>query len=133
MTELVAVSPADVGKAWPAVKDHLQRIADSAPDLTLADLWRCVRSGDGELWLAGSAGSVEAVAVTRLREWGSETAAYIVGCSSINRTWLAVQPEFHAALKARGASKIIAEGRPGWARIWSGAKVVRHTYEVDLT
>lgn len=131
---LVAVPLSDVTAAWVSALPLMSKIADSAPDLTLSALWQTVSGGEGELWLAGDedAGH-QAAAITRLKPWGGGTAAYVVGAASFDgRLWREVIPAWHAALKARGADLVVAEGRPGWERVWPGAKVVRKVYEVAL-
>lgn len=130
----MAVSVADVHRAWVDVLPFMQRIADSAPDLTLPDLWRGLRSGDFELWMAGEAdGAIEAAAITRLREWDGGVAAFVIGVASNDmRRWKQIIPEWRAALKARGARKIIIEGRKGWQRVFPEATVLRQIFEVEI-
>jgi hypothetical protein len=132
--KLLAVSVADVTRAWVEVLPLMQRIADSAPDLTLADLWRNLRSGDDELWLVGTPETGhEAAAITRLREWDGGVAAVVIGVASNDqRRWQQIIPEWRAALKARGADRIIIEGRKGWQRVFRDATLLRQTYEARL-
>lgn len=133
MTRLAAVPIASIELAWVSALPLIQKIADSAPDLTITILWRMVRSGEAELWLAGEGVTHEAAGITKMKDWGGQTAALIIGVASTDgRAWRSVIPEFKQALKARGADIIIMEGRAGWARVFPGAKVVRQTYEVKL-
>lgn len=134
MTQLVAVPHASVESAWLDALPLIVKIADSAPDLTLSALWSILRGGGGELWLAGSCDGHEAAAITALKPWGTQTAAFVYGvASNDSRAWRSVIPAFEAALKARGADIIIMEGRKGWARVFPEARVIRQTFEVKLT
>lgn len=130
--KLIAVSLADVATAWVQVLPLITRMVDSAPDLELQDVWRLLRSGEGELWIAGTEeGGHEAVAVTKLRRWGLQTGAYVIGVASNDElVWRQIIPEWQAALKARGADIIIMEGRKGWERLIPGARLLRQVYEV---
>lgn len=129
--QLAAVPIAQVERAWVEALPLVQRIADSAPDLTLSELWQSLRSGESEMWLAGTDAGHEAAAITRLRPWGGGTAAYVLGVASHDgRSWRSIIPAWREALKARGAEKIIIEGRTGWKRIFPEARLLRQVYEV---
>lgn len=131
---LVSVAMPDVEKAWCETLPLIRRIADSAPDLTLEELWRSLRSGESEMWLAGNGTEpVAAVAITRLRSWDGETVAYVLGVASNDqRAWREIIPQWRSALKARGASQIIIEGRDGWRRIFPEAVLIRQVFGVTL-
>lgn len=131
--QLVSVPVAEIEKAWVEALPLLLRIAESAPDLDLAGLWRTLRSGEGELWLAGEAETgIEAAAITRMTQWGEKPVAYVTGVASNDqRRWREVIPAWQAALKARGADKIIMEGRD-WRRQFPDAVLIRQVFEVTL-
>lgn len=130
---LVAVPVVGIDVAWPQVLPLIQRMVDSAPDLELPHVWNMLRSGEWELWVIGSEEhGHEAIGITRLRAWGDGTAAYAVGVASNDAgIWRRLIPEWCKALKARGADRIIIEGRKGWERVVPGAKLLRQVYEIE--
>lgn len=131
--QLAAVPVAHIEAAWIEALPLIQRIADSAPDLDLASLWRTLRSGEGELWLIGTPETGhEAAVITRMVQWGGQMVAYVTGVASNDqRRWFAVKDEWLDALRARGAEQVIMEGRD-WRRHFPDAFLIRQVYGVAL-
>lgn len=134
MLQLARIATADIDAAWVAAVPLMQRIADSAPDLSLAWLWSGLRAGALQLFLAGSAeGGHAAALVCRLEDWKGGTVLRIVGAASDDRRgWFALWPDFAAEAGRMGAARIVFDGRRGWARKIPEARILRQVYEVEL-
>lgn len=114
------VGSSEVDGLWPSLASEMQRGCDKTGGATSsADLWQMCRSGNAFLFLGLADNTMQFAAVWRFETWpGGMVFRCIAVCGRNMRDWIAPHYEFalHQAALG-GASRIVAEGRPGWPRV----------------
>lgn len=126
---------AEVDAIWPTVgpkfNDCINRFGD---DLSSGELWQMCRSGNAflivvmeeagllmagvvrfEKWTNGSILRVLSLVGERMADWAEMVKTYLVNMAKVG-----------------GASRIVAEGREGWAGIFDEPKKLRSTYVMEV-
>lgn len=126
----------EVDGIWPSVARGLEHACrKSGGDLTADYLWSECRSGRAFLCIVSDGPAICAASVWRFEKWSSGKklkclALYGQGM----RGWLDGHRAFTVEMaKAGGASSIVTDGRAGWGRLYPEARILRQTYEVDVT
>lgn len=124
-----------VDGVWPSVKDGFQRASDRfGGDLTVGELWQGCRAGHCFLFVVHDDQKVVAATVWKPELWRSGgkfrcLALYGLGMQH----WM---PELHDKVKQTavqcGAESLLAEGREGWKKIFTAARVLRVVYEEPI-
>lgn len=113
-------NPAEVDALWPIIASEMQRGCDKTGNATSAgDLWQMCRSGNAFLFVGIEGDAVQFAAVWRFETWPSGMAFRCLAvCGRSMRDWIAQHYEFaQEQASIGGASRIVAEGRPGWPRV----------------
>lgn len=124
---LDGVASADVAAAWPAVRPFLARaLAEGAGHLDADDVRTACLSGAMQLWRLGEAdGRPCGALVTELADYPRLRVCRLVLAAAEDgrrAAWLGFLPAIEAWAAARGAARMEAWGRPGWARLVPSAR-----------
>lgn len=133
--KLMAVPPEYVPDFWPVARPLIERAYQRVDIFMPTDFVERLIAGNALLWVV--AVGVEDVLhafITELavRPSGAKVCKIVVSGGKQMNEWLPLQAEFERYAKAEGCSKIVAEGRPGWARALHGYKEIRRVIEKDL-
>ncbi len=115
---------------WIWVEDLIDRAVDSSQGELDADRLRTeARDGNLALWVATDPNDFRnplAVAVTRLEDWSGESVLRIVCLAGVERKrWLHLIERLEDLARFNGVSRVMWEGRKGWARLLPDYQVER--------
>lgn len=133
--KLMAVPPSMVADFWPVALPLVERAYRRVDVAMPNDFRQRLEEESALLWLVADANhDVLHAFITELvvRPSGTKVCRIIVSAGREMGSWLPLQAEFERYAKAEGCSKIVAEGRPGWARALHGYKEIRRVIEKDL-
>lgn len=111
----------------PAVEDH-------GDDLSLGELWQMVRSGHAFLIIVRDDEKIRAGVIVRFDKWnkGSILRVIAVGGAGLAE-WRDGILDFVTKLATdNGATRVVTEGREGWARVFPSLKLLRCTYVLEI-
>lgn len=128
-------APHEIDGLWVTVGPMFTRATERfGDDLTPGELWQMCRSGgaflllifndDGiilaccfrfDMWSKGSVLRILSLAGDEMALWHDEAIGFLTKTAKDN-----------------GASRIIAEGRKGWERVYKKTRVLRCTYEMEI-
>lgn len=132
----MAVPPEQAVDFWPRVLPLVERAYRRVDVEMPSDLLSSLIGGRALLWVVADADlrDVLYAFITRLlvRPSGTKVCELVVGAGKQMNDWLPLQGELERYAKGEGCSKIVAEGRPGWARSLHGYKEIRRVIEKDL-
>lgn len=125
-----------VDNVWPLVSPRFLIASEKCgDDLTAGELWQMARSGNAFLIVAYEENAVLMAAVVRFERWNNGSVLRVLSLVGDRiETWAeAVKNFLNEMAKANGAGRIVAEGRDGWARIFSEPRKLRSTYEMRVS
>jgi hypothetical protein len=136
MTEphkLACVDPKDIEKVWPLVADMIDAGYAAVDEITPPEMREWLSTGKGLLWVSIKDEKIVAVLTTSLTPKRSGLACRMVCCGGAEMDlWKSCQVQIEEYARAEGCVKVIADGRPGWARVLPGFKTVRVSLEKAL-
>lgn len=130
------LTTAQVDQFWHGLAPGFQRSLDrGGGDLTIADLWQGCRRGDWFLLVAHEGDTILGASIWRPQMWSTGMKLRCMALfGSQFRVWIRDMRELAAAVaRDCGASALVSDGRPGWAKIFPKAKVLRVVYEEQIT
>lgn len=133
--QLVAVDPANVKTVWPLVQPYINRAFEEMDAPVPIDMFQSLVSGRALAWIVcDDQMRTIYVFVTELyvRRSGTKVCRLVCGAGERMNEWLPLQAKLETYARAEGCSKIVAEGRPGWARALDGYTEIRRVIEKDL-
>ena len=127
-------SISEVDALWPSITDGMARACKRCNSAwTPGELWQMCRSGNGFLCIVHDGQTIKMASI-----WRFETARPGISFRCIMMyghgmdDWLEMAREYIVNLATgQGAKALVAEGRPGWARIFGAVKIGKD-YEVSL-
>lgn len=129
------VPAANVDQIWPAIGDFIHAaVMKSGGDLTAGYLWQECRSGQAFLILAFDEAGAHGASVWRFENWqtGSKFRCLALGGNAM-ADWIGpMRDKAQELARQGGASALIAEGREGWTKVFTGARKLRILYEEAL-
>lgn len=132
----MAVPPEQAVDFWMKVLPLFERAYRRVDVEMPGDLLARLIGGRSLLWVVADAElrDVLYAFITELfvRPSGTKVCSLVVGAGKQMNDWLPLQAELERYARAEGCSKIVAEGRPGWARSLHGYKEIRRLIEKDL-
>ena len=126
----IANSP-EVDALWPTLGPKFitatKRFGD---DLSSGELWQMCRSGNAFLVCALDDYGVKMGCVVRFERWTDGPILRVLSLVGEDlASWAHEVKDYLVGMaKTGGASRIVAEGRGGWAKIFDEPKVLRQTY-----
>lgn len=133
--QLLAVDPPNVSHAWDIAKPFIKRAYEAIDAPVPERMFNLLVEGRQLLWIVVDDNLKPIyVFVTELytRPSGAKVCRLVCGAGERMTEWLALQSKLEAYARAEGCSKIVAEGRPGWARALDGYTEIRRVIEKDL-
>lgn len=128
-------APSHVDAIWHLAGPMLARVADRCgDDVIVADLWAMCRSGNAFLVLAYDESAIKMAAVVRFEHWANGAVLRVVALAGDDiGSWAESVKDLLANMaRDNGASRIVAEGRDGWVRIFSEPKKLRSLYVMEV-
>ena len=133
---LYAVSPEQLGAAWPIIVPDVENIASRSRGRYLSDdIREMIASGDRLLWVAlnESDGAYLGLAMAELHQYPRRKACRLVACTGRERArWLPLLSGIEAWAKSVGCDVMESFARKGWARELSTYKMSHCFLERDL-
>lgn len=129
------LTTAQVDQFWHGLAPGFQRCIDrGGGDLTLAELWQGCRRGDWFLLVAHEGDTILGASIWRPQVWQDGMKLRCLGLFGTNFKKWADDMRTVATAVARdcGATAFVTDGRPGWARFFPKAKVLRIVYEEQI-
>lgn len=126
----------DVDGVWPLVGPKFCVASEKCgDDLTAGELWQMCRSGNAFLVIAYEEKTILMAAVVRFERWNNGSVLRVLSLigDQIGEWAEDVKDFLNGMGKANGASRIVAEGRDGWMRIFNEPRKLRSTYEMRIT
>ena len=128
------VPVANIDSIWPHVRAGFEKATlITGGDLSTGDLWVSCRSGSAFLIIAHT-DAIQGASIWRPDTWATGRklrcmALYGDGMDS----WIEDMRDMAANIaKDCGATSLVAEGRPGWERIFKNARKLRVLFEETL-
>jgi hypothetical protein len=125
----------NIDAIWPHLREGFHRsVMKTGGDIETGDLWVQCRSGEAFLLIAHEGEQILGSSIWIPQTWQTGRklrclALYGSGMSD----WIGDMHEMAKRLAADcGATSLVSEGRPGWAKIFPKAKVLRALYEEQL-
>jgi hypothetical protein len=132
LVSLVAVPNIDA--IWPHLREGFHRsVMKTGGDIETGDLWVQCRNGSAFLFIAHDT-EIRGASIWRPDTWqtGRKLRCLALYGSGMG-DWIGDMHEMAKRLAADcGATSLVSEGRPGWAKIFPKAKVLRALYEEQL-
>lgn len=131
MLQLVCVPPAEVWKIWPRIEGLVDK-AFAAFDMPIpVDIREQMRRGTRLLWVAvDTEAKIVGISLTQLFEMRSGKVCKILeSAGSQMSECLELMPQIEQYAKREGCSRVIVEGRPGWARMLPDYRTIGVTLE----
>lgn len=126
---------ADVDALWQTVGPRFNvAIEKCGDDLSTGELWQMCRSGHAFLVIAQDDTGMLMAGIVRFERWSNGSVLRVLGLVGEQlEKWGAPVKSFLAEMaRANGATRIIAEGREGWAKIFDEPRKLRSTYVMEL-
>lgn len=133
--EVSLVPVLNVDAFWPSLRDGFQRaLMKAGGDLTTGDLWVACRSGSAFLLIAYEGEEIRGASIWRPDTWQTGRKLRCMALYGTKMTdWIA---DMHGMAKRIagdcGATSLVSEGRPGWAKIFPKARMLRALYEEEI-
>ena len=125
---------AEVDAVWPLIGERFnEAFRRCGDDLTGGELWQLCRSGNAFLIL-NVAEEINLACIVRFERWADGTVLRVLSLvgDDVN-SWADAISEFLTEMACLGgSSRIVADGRGGWERIFSKPKVLRRTYMMEI-
>lgn len=127
--------PHEIDSIWPLIADGFidvtRRCGD---DMTSGELWQMTRAGDAFLVLVLHESKICVSTVVQFQRWADGPVLRILSlCGAGLAEWGSALKDYLSGMaKMGGASRIVAEGRDGWARIFTEPKKLRSTYVMEI-
>ena len=125
---------ANIDQIWPHLREGFhEAVMATGGDLSTGDLWAACRSGNAFLIVAHT-DALQGASVWRKDVWQTGQKLRCLGLYGTNMAdWIDDMKAMAASIaKDCGATALIAEGRPGWERIFKNARKIRVLYEETL-
>ena len=129
--EILCIPPEEVWKIWPGVKDMIDA-GFAAFDVPMPDdLLEQLRYGTRLLWVAvDPPQTIIAALLTQLFPMRSGLVCKVLECGGEKmKSWVGLRSGIEQYAKREGCSRVIVEGRPGWARLLSDYRMIGVTLE----
>ncbi|MES5044082.1 hypothetical protein ABVB72_02240 [Rhizobium nepotum] len=126
---------ADVDALWQIVGPRFNvAIEKCGDDLSTGELWQMCRSGHAFLVIARDETGMLMAAIVRFEKWSNGSVLRVLGLvgEQIEKWGNGVKSYLAEMAKANGATRIVAEGRDGWAKIFDEPRKLRSTYVMEL-
>jgi hypothetical protein len=124
-----------VDAIWPGVAPLLAPAVEHyGDDLSVGDLWQMCRSGNAFLIIVRDGDVIKAAVIVRFDRWskGSVLRVIAVGGAGLAE-WRDGILDFVTKLASdNGASRVVTEGREGWARVFPALKILRCVYVLEI-
>ncbi|MCZ7480558.1 hypothetical protein [Rhizobium rhizogenes] len=134
MTVFIART-ADVDAFWQTIGPRFNAaIEKCGDDISTGELWQICRSGQAFLIIAMDDGGILMGAVVRFERWTNGSILRVLSLvgESIEKWADDVKSFLVEMAKANGATRIVSEGREGWAKIFDEPRKLRSTYIMEL-
>lgn len=135
-TRVTLVSVPLVDQVWPLITYGLEHACrKTGGDITSDYLWRLCRSGEAYLFVAADGEQVIGASVWQFQSWTSGKKFRCL-CLYGERMseWAEKKQELAKQVaKVGGATSIVTDGRLGWAKRYPKARVLRTTFEMDIS
>ncbi|MBS0257258.1 MAG: hypothetical protein JSR13_06025 [Proteobacteria bacterium] len=129
------VNIADIDAVWQTVGVRFNAaIEKCGDDISTGELWQICRSGNAFLVIAIDDTGILMAAIVRFERWSNGAVLRVLSLvgEQIEKWSAAVKAYLADLAKSNGATRIVAEGREGWARIFDEPKRIRSTYVMEL-
>lgn len=131
--QLLCVPPANVRQIWPHASPLIEKAMLRGGLNRFADIERDVLDGCALLWLASNGETIEAAAVTQLRQTEQRKVCILVACGGSDmKRWLALLDGIEVYAKAEGCDAMRIYGRRGWQRMLPHYQLARVILERKL-
>jgi hypothetical protein len=125
----------EIDALWESVGPMFARATERfGDDLSPGELWQMCRSGNAFLLLVFNDDGVILACCFRFDRWSKGTVLRVLSLAGDEMAlWQEQAVDFlMKTAKANGATRIIAEGRKGWERVYKNTRVLRCTYELEI-
>lgn len=132
IAEIIPVQ--DVDQIWSMISQSFSDcLNDTHGDCSAGDLWTMCRSGQAILMVAHD-GEIKGASIWRFETWlegpvlrclilaGADMPSWFDECGKLARE----------IARAGGAKSYVWDGRKGWAKIFTDAEIIRHTYRMTI-
>lgn len=126
---------ADVDGLWLAVGPRFNAaIEKCGDDISTGELWQMCRSGHAFLIIARENDGLLMAAIVRFERWSNGAVLRVLSLvgEQIEKWSAGVKAYLSEMAVTNGATRIIAEGRDGWAKIFDEPTKIRSTYVMEL-
>ncbi|WP_332304703.1 hypothetical protein [Rhizobium sp. GR12] len=126
---------ADVDTLWQTVGPKINAaIEKCGDDLSTGELWQMCRSGHAFLVVARDDNGLLMAAIVRFERWSNGAVLRVLSLVGEQISeWAAKVKRFLSEMAlSNGATRIVAEGREGWVKIFDEPKRIRSTYVMEL-
>lgn len=118
--QLICFPPEEVWKIWPGAVHDMIDAGFAAFDVPMpSDILEQLRYGTRLLWLAtDERNKIIAAALTQLFPMRSGMVCKVLECGGDHmREWIGMRTQIEEYAKLEQCSRVLIEGRPGWARM----------------
>ena len=125
----------EIDAVWPLIADGFVEVTKRCgDDQTSGELWQMVRSGGAFLLVIIENDKLRLSTVVQFQRWADGPVLRILSMAGEGLGDWGVQLKDYLSEMARkgGASRIVAEGREGWARIFDEPRKLRSTYVMEI-
>lgn len=129
------VNIADIDAIWQTVGPRFNAaIEKCGDDISTGELWQMCRSGNAFLVIAIGETGILMAAIVRFERWSNGAVLRVLSLvgEKIDLWAWDVKTYLSDLAKSNGATRVVAEGREGWARIFDEPKRIRSTYVMEL-
>jgi hypothetical protein len=126
---------ADVDALWQSVGPRFDAVMQKyGDDLSTGELWQMCRSGHAFLVIARDDTGLLMAAIVRFERWSNGAVLRVLSLVGEQISeWAAKVNRFLSEMAlSNGATRIVAEGREGWVKIFDEPKRIRSTYVMEL-
>lgn len=124
-----------IDAVWPKVSGYFAAAIDGhGDDFSTGELWQMVRSGHAFLLIVREGERIDAGVVVRFDKWAKGSILRILALGGVDmKAWKPLFLDFMQTLaKDNGASRILAEARPGMGKAFPQAKLLRCVYVMEI-
>ena len=124
-----------VDSVWPLVAPKFaEAFRKCGDDLSAGELWQMCRSGNAFLIVAYCDKDILMACVVRFERWNNGLVFRVLSLVGDRiEDWAEAVKTFLAKMaKENGATRIVAEGREGWSKIFDEPKKLRSTYVMEI-
>ncbi|MBN9497861.1 MAG: hypothetical protein J0H39_13980 [Alphaproteobacteria bacterium] len=134
MVKLHNVPTADAERAWPLVRAHIERTAEtSAGEMTADDIKARIASGDFQLWIVLDGADLLATVLTEVVSYPQRKVCFIVGCVGEHRVkWIHLIAEIEDWARLQGCATSRIRARKGWVKVLPDYKIAHIVLERAL-